>query len=168
MKMLPQNQKNSQDEPCQNSQYSQYSHMMAQEWLALQEQHEHYERGSLLIKLVCIVLVTAGLMLTLNLILASVVIAILWLQEGIFRTSQARLAERLLELERSLAPEHEDSDGSQKLPDCQPFQLHTAWRRSRPGVSGLLREYTRNGLRPTVAFPYCTLLALHAMIYLVW
>ncbi len=163
--MLPQNQQNSQDKPCQNSQFS---HLMAQEWLALQEQHERYESGSLLIKLVCIVLVTAGLMLTLNLILASVVIAVLWLQEGIFRTSQARLAERLVALECSLAPGHAGSDGDQNVPVYQPFQLHTAWRRTRPGVSGLLLEYTRNALRPTVAFPYCALLALHGLIYLVW
>ena len=137
----------------------QQAHRFEQEWLSLQNQYEHYERGSLLIKLLCVLLFAVALVLRLNLIVAALFVWIFWLQEGIFRTYQARLGERILQVEAALA-------------DAQPttlaFQLHTAWLKNRRSGFALLMEYAKNAARPTVAFPYIVLLLLDVVVYLVW
>jgi hypothetical protein len=125
--------------------------MLSQEWLALQAQFEQAERAGLLIKLVCIVFFGVGLLLRLKPGLAAVFVLIFWLQEGIFRTSQARLGQRILFVEAGL---------NQNAADCPAFALHSEWQKTRPGTLGLIREYANNALRPTVAFPYLALLLL--------
>jgi hypothetical protein len=77
---------------------------------------------------------------------------VLWIQDAIFKTFQARLGERLLQLERLLA------DGGEAA--GRAFQLHTTWLATRKGLAGLLGEYLRSALRPTVAFPYVVLVAV--------
>ena len=140
----------------------QHKSMLSQEWLALQSQYEHYEHSSLLIKLVAVIVFAAGLMLTLNLILVALFVAVFWLQEGILRTFQARLGARILQVETGYRAETED----QMV--CQPFQLHTEWLRTRPGSIGLVAEYIKNAARPTVAFPYLILLLIDLLVYLIW
>ncbi|MEP6969097.1 MAG: hypothetical protein ABJA49_01565, partial [Betaproteobacteria bacterium] len=75
---------------------------------------------------------------------------VLWLQDAIFKTFQARLVARLLDLERHLAQGNATSG--------QAFQLHTIWQAGRKNLAGLLGEYLRSAMRPTVAFPYLVLL----------
>ena len=140
----------------------QHKSMLSQEWLALQSQYEHYEHSSLLIKLVAVIVFAAGLMLTLNLILVALFVAVFWLQEGILRTFQARLGARILQVETGYRAETEDHMV------CQPFQLHTEWLRTRPGSIGLVAEYIKNAARPTVAFPYLILLLIDLLVYLIW
>lgn len=130
-----------------------------QEWMSLQTQYEHYERSSLLIKLTCVVLFALGLMFPMNVLLASAFIFIFWLQEGIFRTFQARLGDRLLQVEEYLR-------GSEKVGTA--YQLHTEWKKNRPSVFGLIMEYAKQSVRPTVAFPYIVLLLLDVLVYLFW
>jgi len=113
------------------------------EWVALQQDHEQYEALALLVKLVAIVLATMGLAMSWPPVAAILPLPVLWLQEGILRTSQSRLGARLLRIE---------SGGS------EAFRLHSEWQAGRPAVIGLLGEYLRNALRPTVAFPYSILL----------
>ncbi len=115
------------------------------EWIALQQDHERYEASALLIKLVAVVLATLGIALSWPALALILPLPILWLQEGILRTSQARLGARLLRIE---------SGGS------DAFRLHTEWQASRPGIAGLLAEYLGHSLRPTVAFPYVVLLVV--------
>ena len=129
------------------------------EWISLQTQYEHYERSSLLIKLTCVVLFAIGLMFPMNVLLASAFILIFWLQEGIFRTFQARLGDRLLHVEGCLR-------GSENMGFA--YQLHTEWLKNRPSVFGLILEYAKHAARPTVAFPYVVLLVLDVLVYLVW
>ena len=50
-----------------------------QEWISLQNQYEHYERSSLLIKLSCVVLFALGLMFPMNVLLAAAFVLIFWL-----------------------------------------------------------------------------------------
>lgn len=119
------------------------------EWIALQHDHERYETSALLIKLVAVVLATFGISAAWPPLAMIVPVPILWLQEGILRTSQARLGARLLRIE---------SGGS------DAFRLHTEWQASRPGIAGLLAEYFGNALRPTVAFPYVVLLVLAGLV----
>ena len=62
---------------------------LQQEWNTLQNNIERYEHSALWLKLAAIALtLSAG---SLPPVLAPALLLILWLQEGIFRTSQARL-----------------------------------------------------------------------------
>ena len=125
-----------------------------QEWAILQNNYERYESGALIVKLVAVVLFFAGFALEMGIWLVCAVVLVLWLQEGIFKTYQARLGERLLELERLHSADTADGPGD------KAFQLHTAWLARRKGTAGLLAEYALSACRPTVAFPYVVLIVL--------
>ena len=130
---------------------------LGQEWMTLQNNHEHYERGALQLKLVTVVFAFALLAVNLPALIVALVVAALWLQEGIYLTSQSRLGARLLALEGLIRGDE----------SAVPFQLHTEWQAARPSAGGLLREYLSNALRPTVAYPYIALLVGLIALYLV-
>ena len=129
---------------------------LSQEWLALFKQHEQYEFNALLVKLLATVLYAVGVAASQDVILISVIVLSLWLQESMQRTMQARVGHRIALVEDLLARGQPDP--------AQAFQLHTQWLASRKGIGGLLSEYGINACRPTVAFPYAVFL-LH-MVYL--
>lgn len=116
------------------------------EWLALQGQHERYEALALGVKLVAFV---ATVVVSDN-TLALALLALLWLQEAVLKTFQARLGERLLAVEQGL------KSGA----ELAPMQLHSAWLATRPRGAALAAEYLKSALRPTVALPYPLLMAL--------
>jgi len=118
----------------------------AREWTVLQTQYEQYEFVALAIKLVAVSLFAVSLLLGLQQELVGLLMLVLWMQDAIFKAFQARLGERLLQLERQLAGGSEAAG--------QAFQLHTRWLSARKGVAGLLGEYLRSAVRPTVAYPY--------------
>jgi hypothetical protein len=125
---------------------------LALEWTTLQNNHEAYEKSALHIKLLAVALAALGLMAALEPTLLGVLLLILWFQEAILKTWQGRLSDRLRVLEQAL-----------KLGDqaqCEPFQLYSQWLAKRPGLAGLLLEYGRSAMRPTVAFPHGVLLTL--------
>lgn len=123
---------------------------LSQEWITLQNNYEQYERGGLLIKLVTLVLTVIGLIFDLAIVTLSVLIIVLWLQESIFRTYQARLGQRILRVEGLI---------KQDMPaNGLAFQLHAEWLANRQGTLGLLNEYIASAIKPTVAFPYALLL----------
>lgn len=124
----------------------------AREWVVLQTQHEQYEFVALGIKLVAVCLFAIGLSLGLLAELVGLSMLVLWIQDAICKTFQARVGQRLLQLERQLAGAAEASG--------QAFQLHTGWLATRQNLAGLLGEYLRSALRPTVAFPYGVLLVV--------
>jgi len=128
----------------------------AQEWSVLQKLHERYEFGALAIKLTAVVLFFAGLVVELHGIWLVLLVALLWLQEGIFKTYQGRLGTRLLALEQGMAAGE----------PIRAFALHSDWLAQRKGLTGQLREYLGSTIRPTVAFPYLVLLVLTWMFYL--
>ncbi len=128
----------------------------AQEWSVLQKLHERYEFGALTIKLTAVVLFFAGIVIELHGTWLVLLIAVLWLQEGIFKTYQARLGRRLLALEQGMA-----SDEPMRV-----FALHSDWLAQRKGIVGQLREYLGSTVRPTVAFPYLVLLLLTWVFYI--
>jgi hypothetical protein len=129
-----------------------------QEWITLQGNHEKHEHSRLLIKLTCIVLWVAGLALWPNWMVIILMILLLWIQESIFSTFQSRLAERILRIE------HFFKDASQE--GQAPFQLHSEWEATRPGMARMLAQYAANALRPTVAFPYVPLIVITFLIWL--
>lgn len=133
---------------------------LGREWITLQDNHEQYEKGCLLIKLFAIALCAVGFMFALHEVVMVLLLLVVWLQEGIFRTSQARLGARIMRVEHALNNADSD-DGSGAI---VAFQLHSEWHAARPGGLGLLYEYVSNALRPTVAFPYVALLLLIVLL----
>jgi hypothetical protein len=120
------------------------------EWQTLQNNHEQHERNALLIKLVCVAASVAGLAAQVSAGWLALMVAILWVQEGIVKTYQARLSDRLLTVEALLL----DSDA----PKTAAMQLHSEWVVKRPGTLALIAGYAVSACRPTVAFPYAFLL----------
>jgi hypothetical protein len=127
-------------------------HALAQEWATLQSNHEAQERNALWLKLAAVLLVAGSWAMDLPPLLGGALVLVLWLQEAILKTWQHRLAERLLVIEAALMRGPQAAEA--------PFQLHSQWLAQRPGLSGLLAEYGRSALRPTVAYPYAVLCVL--------
>lgn len=126
--------------------------LLGREWTALHRDCEAAERGALWIKLGAVALAVLAIALGFDAVLAMALVAILWLQEAIVRTGQARLVERLLQVE-ALLRESACAPG-------QACQLYSVWQAARPGAAGLVAEYLSAAVRPTVAFPHAVLLAL--------
>lgn len=126
---------------------------LGQEWTTLQNNHEQYERASLCVKLLAILLCALGFALAMHEVVTILLLLVLWLQEGIFRTSQARLGRRLLRIEQAI-----------RNGETSAFQLHSEWLATRPGSFGLIAEYAANSVRPTVAYPYLPLLLLIGLL----
>lgn len=124
---------------------------LSQEWITLQNNHEYYETGGLLLKLAGVAIWGVGMAWGRHELLVDLLVLILWIQEGVYRTFQARLGERILRIEALLG--WDDADG-------MAFRLHSEWLANRPGMAGLLIEYGKSTLRPTVAFPYAALLLI--------
>lgn len=124
--------------------------LLSQEWTNLHQDHERYDRYGLLIKLTAALTCLLALGLSMSLWLTLSFILVLWLQEGIWRTIQARTSERLLAVETSMA-----NSG-----DLPAMQFYSNWQANRPGTVGLVKEYVLNAIRPTVAYPYLLLFAI--------
>ncbi|NCT82802.1 MAG: hypothetical protein GXC94_06635 [Comamonadaceae bacterium] len=117
------------------------------EWLALQAQHERYEALALAVKLAAF----AAVVLVADDALALALLALLWLQEAVLKTFQGRLGDRLLAVEAGLRA----AEGGGLA-----MQLHADWQAQRPRGAGLVAQYLKSALRPTVALPYPLLMAL--------
>lgn len=126
----------------------------AQEWTTLQNNHERYESGALLLKLAGVAVFGLGVAATHAGLLVALLVALIWGVEAIHRAFQSRLGERILRIESLLRSE---------TPEGTAFQLHSEWLAARPGTAGLLLEYGKSALRPTVAFPYALMLAALAL-----
>jgi len=126
------------------------------EWVTLQNQFDSYEKCSLAIKLfsilICCILVfalDAGLW-------SLLVIAILWLQDAIWKTFQNRIGQRLEVVEQAI------QDNPHHVPEHvlhMGMQFNLAWNQSRPRAVGLISEYIKQTLKPTVAYPHVVLMA---------
>ena len=125
---------------------------LGREWTTLHDSHEQIEKSALLIKLAGVIVCALGVAALLPPLPAGALLWVLWVQEAIGRTGQARLAERILRIESLLA----QGDAA----DSAAYRLYGEWLAGRPGTAGLIVEYARNALRPTVAFPYAVLIAL--------
>ncbi len=136
---------------------------LQKEWMTLQNSFDHYEKVSLLIKLFNILLTCYLSLITQAPEWAVVVCAVIWLQDGIWKTFQARTAVRLEQVEQYLA----------KLQTCEEtdkpaagMQFNSMWAASRKGAVGLVTEYLVSCLKPTVAYPHLVLLLMAATVFL--
>ncbi len=125
------------------------------EWSLLQKQFDSYEKHSLLIKLFSIGVLAAAYFIDHLSVFILCLLLILWLQDAIWKTFQARIDVRLLQLEAYLANE----DNLENL-DGQAYQFNSLYLQNRPSSAGLIKEYLGQALRPTVAFPHLLLIVI--------
>ncbi|QHJ11903.1 hypothetical protein FX988_02139 [Paraglaciecola mesophila] len=125
---------------------------LRQEWVVLQNQYDYYEKFAAIIKLVCIALVVSIFCFSDAHLLSVAVVFLLWLQEAMWKTFQGRIETRLLVIESMLFQPsgNEQSDAA--------MQFNRNWLAQRPSTVGLLIEYAKSALRPTVALHYVLLL----------
>lgn len=125
--------------------------LLGHEWQTLQNNHEQYEKSALLIKLSSLAFFLAGLAADLPALWLGIAVLLCWLLEGIYKTYQARLAERILDIELLLR---------EAEPSAPAMQLYTEWTARRPRGFSLIASYASSALRPTVAYPYLPTLVL--------
>ena len=129
--------------------------------MTLQNNFEQHERNALLVKLFAVALLLLGVVFEVSGFYLGCLLLVLWFQEGILRTFQSRLGQRIVHIEALVNQlHHASSTASAAVPQGAAFQLHSAWQAARPGGAKIATEYLANAARPTVAFPYAALLAL--------
>ncbi|MBV1914559.1 MAG: hypothetical protein KUG72_04185 [Pseudomonadales bacterium] len=128
---------------------------LAAEWSLLQNQFDSYEKYSLLIKLTAIGVLAAAYFSDHLSVFVLFLLLTLWLQDAIWKTFQSRIDIRLLQLEQYLSSEHplENRDG-------KAYQFNSLYLQNRPGSIALVKEYLRQALRPTIAFPHLVLVLI--------
>jgi len=129
----------------------------SQEWVVLHNDHEKYERYSLLIKLVSVIICFVAISFDLSSVIAILFIGIIWLQDGIWKTFQSRMSDRILLVERYIKEQAVSDNGE------VAFQFYSDWDKSPKGTASLLKEYFRNSIRPTVAYPHAVLVLLQVV-----
>ncbi len=129
---------------------------LVQEWLALQKQSDDFDKYSLLIKLFNVVVVILAFGYSLHSMLTLAIIVIVWMQDAIWKTFQSRTEQRIILLEKDIAEVKSGQEGQSIL----PFQLNQQFAENRPSTVGLIKEYLKQSLRPTVAYPHILLLIL--------
>jgi len=122
---------------------------LEQEWYSLHNSYEHSETLALLIKLVALLVFLFGISFY-NSLIISLLIAMLWLQEAIWKTVQGRTEQRLIVIEKART----ESDDSAVL--C----YYSNWSNAQRSLNQLLLEYFSNALRPTIAYPYVILVII--------
>ena len=122
------------------------------EWNILHQDIEKYARFSLLIKLFSVLICLFAFAYDLSAWLTIFFILILWLQNGIWQTFQARLEKRILFIEQQLQNITNSDD--------MAFQLYSQFQEQRLGAVGLVKEYCISSLKPTVAYPFVLLVII--------
>lgn len=120
------------------------------EWCLLQNQYDSYEKHSLYIKLLSVIITTTVVVSGAPSIFTLLLVLVLWLQDGIWKTFQSRIEPRLMQIEKHIA------EGS----EAPAFQFNSEYQSARLSGSSLVREYIRQAVRPTVAFPYLVLMGI--------
>lgn len=121
--------------------------LLVKEWQSLHKSHEVYEQYALIIKLFSVAMTLFSLVFYHENPIIILILAILWLQEGIWKTYQARTCLRIEFIEQALI----ENNGV-------AFQFYSQWANNRPNAAGLILEYIKNSLKPTVIFPYVPLI----------
>jgi len=129
---------------------------LVKEWCLLQNQFDSYEKHSLYIKLVSILILLSAEISGVISVYIFFILIVLWLQDGIWKTFQARIEPRLFQIEKSISDESNEST-------CQ---FNTEYNKVRLSGLALITEYACQSIRPTVAFPHVILIAIFLIKYL--
>ncbi|MGI0119865.1 hypothetical protein [Zooshikella sp. RANM57] len=120
------------------------------EWSLLQNQFESYEKHSLYIKLISILVLLLSEVASTNTAVVFFILLLLWLQDSIWKTFQSRIEPRLLQIEKNI---REGTEG------CE-FQFNSEYQKIENSGIGKICEYAKQAMRPTVAFPHVALVIL--------
>ncbi|MBC3764587.1 hypothetical protein [Neptunicella marina] len=129
---------------------------LEREWLLLQQQYESYERLSLSIKVVAVI-VTA-LLYGFQIAYGAIFVVLLLLIDCMLKTFQQRLESRLLTVEQFI--QNNSQQGG--------FRLYLEWQNQPRGLSVLLHQYLRAAVRPTQAVIYLLLLIFWGLVQVQW
>jgi hypothetical protein len=132
------------------------SNNLQTEWCLLQTQFDSYEKHSLYIKLASIFITLIAIAFKIQIVVILIFLLILWLQDGIWKNFQSRIETRLLQIENLIAKEStQDNNTTQS---AESFQFNSEFLKSRTAGLSLIKEYLKQSLRPTVAFPHIVLI----------
>jgi hypothetical protein len=123
--------------------------LLVKEWQSLHISHERYEQHALMIKLFSVAVTLFSFAFYQGTIAIALLLAVLWLQEGIWKTYQARTNNRIELIEKALLENN-----------LSAFQFYSQWSKNRPSSVGLVMEYIKNALKPTVIYPYFPLILI--------
>lgn len=124
--------------------------MYESEWTLLQNQYDSYEKHSLYIKLVSILIFVFSEITDTNSVLIFGILWVLWLQDSIWKTFQSRIEPRLFQIEKNIRECVEDN----------AFQFNSEYQTIESSGLGKIVEYLKQAMRPTVAFPHVVLIFL--------
>jgi len=125
------------------------------EWCLLQNQFDSYEKHSLYIKLLSVIVLLVAEISDVISVFIVLVLMVLWLQDAIWKTFQSRIEQRLLQIEKYISEESEESE-------CQ---FNSEYHSVRLSGLSLINEYVRQSIRPTVAFPHIVLVLILLVQY---
>lgn len=117
-----------------------------QEWLQLQQSYDQMEKHALWLRLLCLTLWLWLVQSESTVVLQAGLIGFCWLNEALWKAQQDRAGARLLALEAALREEQDIA--------CQ---WQSSWLAQRPSIAGLIGDYVKAGLKPTVAVSYLIL-----------
>jgi len=120
------------------------------EWCLLQNQFDSYEKHSLYIKLLGVIVLLAVQISGVISLFIVLLLTVLWLQDAIWKTFQSRIESRLLQIEKYISEKSEEN----------AFQFNSEYNRFRLSGISLISEYVRQSIRPTVAFPHIVLILI--------
>jgi len=136
--------------------------ILQSEWITLQTQFDSYEKCSLAIKMLSVLLSCSLIFAADAGIWTLFIVAILWLQDGIWKTFQNRMGQRLEIIEQAI---QDNLMATQDQNTKIGMQFNLAWSQKRQGVIGLLGEYVKQSLKPTVVYPHGVLI-VWVIVYL--
>ena len=132
----------------------------AAEWQTLHNSHEKYEHFALLIKLFAVAITAMAVIFSFSKLLVLSLLATLWLQEGIWKTFQARTSARIENIEQAITTTETSISNACAKSNSKTaaFQFYSQWESNRPTTLGLIASYIKNALKPTVIYPYFPLM----------
>ncbi len=134
--------------------------LLLKQWQTLHNSHENYEQYALIIKLLAVAISIAVIALSLTMLFAVFLLSILWLQEGIWKTYQYRIANAIITIEDQMTDKY--SEHTNKVE--QPYLLYKKWQLNRGTNKQLVKEYLTNSVKPTVIYPYLPLMAVLLLV----
>lgn len=130
--------------------------LLLKQWQTLHNSHENYESYALIIKLFATAIFFIAYYLSFNPYVLLLLLGVLWLQEGIWKTYQQRTVDSIHVIEEKLAINETEQVTSNK----QVYLMYSDWENRRPSAKSLIAEYISNALKPTVLYPYVPLIIL--------
>jgi hypothetical protein len=126
------------------------------EWHLLQNQFDSYEKHSLYIKLVSIIVLLSAEISGFIGLSIFFILLVLWGQDAIWKTFQSRIEPRLFQIEKSISTDSSES----------ACQFNSEYNKVSLSGLALIIEYARQSIRPTIAFPHIALIIIFLLKFL--